>query len=87
MKCFSRKIELFSFWETEFLISLVESTRIRRTKNLNLKQSVNQSRPEVIPMLTGFVMLIAWAKSRSARGPSRQPAFPISRTRLFALST
>ena len=38
-----------SFYSAEF-------TRIRRTENLNLKQSVNQSIPEVLPMLTGFVM-------------------------------
>lgn len=31
------------------LCSYVESTRIKRTKDLNLKQSANQSRPEVLP--------------------------------------
>ena len=36
--------------------SSVETTRIRRTENPNLEQSVNQRRPEVLPMLTGFVM-------------------------------
>ena len=30
--------------------SLEETTRIRRTENLNLKQSVNQSRPDVLPV-------------------------------------
>ena len=33
-----------------------EVTRRRGTENLNLKQKVNQSTPEVLPMLTGFVM-------------------------------
>ena len=36
--------------------SSAEITRIRRSENLNLKQSVNQSTPEVLPMLAGFVM-------------------------------
>ena len=36
--------------------SSAEITRIRSTENLNLKQSVNQSTPEVLPMLTEFVM-------------------------------
>ena len=36
--------------------SSAEITRIRSTENLNLKQSVNQSTPEVLPMLTRFVM-------------------------------
>ena len=36
--------------------SSAEITCIRRTENLNLKQKVNQSTPEVLPMLTGFVM-------------------------------
>ena len=36
--------------------SSAEITRIRRSENLNLKQSVNQTTPEVLPMLTGFVM-------------------------------
>ena len=35
--------------------SSAETTRIRRSENLNLKQRVNQSTPEVLPMLTGFV--------------------------------
>ena len=33
-----------------------EITRRRRAENLNLKRKVNQSTPEVLPMLTGFVM-------------------------------
>ena len=33
-----------------------EITCIRRTENLNLNQKVNQSTPEVLPILTGFVM-------------------------------
>ena len=36
--------------------SSAEITRIRRTENLNLKQNVNQGTPELLPMLTGFVM-------------------------------
>ena len=36
--------------------SSAEVTRRRGTENLNLKQKVNQSTPEVLPMLTGFVM-------------------------------
>ena len=37
-------------------LSSAEITRARRTTNLNLKQKKNQSTPEVLPMLTGFVM-------------------------------
>ena len=55
-----------TFWEMKhlncpvsrklnFSFTSAEITRIRRSENLNLKQSVNQSTPEV-PMLTGFVM-------------------------------
>ena len=36
--------------------SSAEIMRIRKTENLNLKQKLNQSTSEVIPMLTGFVV-------------------------------
>ena len=36
--------------------SSAEITRIRKTENLNLKQKVNQNTPEVLSMLTEFVM-------------------------------
>ena len=35
--------------------SSAEIMRRRRTENLNLKQKVNQSTPELLPVLTGFV--------------------------------
>ena len=36
--------------------SSLEITHIRKTENLNLKQIVNQSTTEVLPLLTRFVM-------------------------------
>ena len=36
-----------------FSFTSAEIKRISRSENLNLKQSVNQRTPEVLPMLTG----------------------------------
>ena len=44
------------FGKLNLSFTLAEIMRIRRSENLNLKQSVNQNTPEVLPMLTGFAM-------------------------------
>ena len=40
----------------------VETTRRRRTENLNLKQNVNQSRTEVLPMINTRIIILDTVK-------------------------